>query len=153
MSRSHISKPEVGKALISAMAQLQKQEGKAFDQLLNNLGNTQQKAYVYYLPSLIENLKDKLLGKGVDFNESITQDASHLLHTLSKIGQVAEQVIDSHGGHAKLEQTYGTDFVNAREACVAVTKMSAEDLRSPASLNVHADGNSLTLKKSEAGVA
>ncbi|MEN2470408.1 hypothetical protein [Burkholderia sp. GS2Y] len=135
-------KSDMGQLLTDGLVRLSQRDEKAFNALLGTYGDLDNPVYMYYGPALIDNVKDKFVGKD-DFSHA--DDLSGALNVVGKVAQAAQQVIDSHGGPMNFQKNAGADFINLRDACLAVTKMSADDLRDPAKVKLKTEGNTLTL--------
>jgi hypothetical protein len=132
----------MGQLLTDSLVKLSQRDAKTFNALLSTYGDLDNPVYMYYGPALIDNVKDKFVGKE---NFSNADDLSGALNVVGKVAQATQQVIDSHGGTMEFQKNSGADFINLRDVCLAVTKMSADDLRDPEKVKLKAEGNTLTL--------
>ncbi|MCA8047102.1 hypothetical protein [Burkholderia arboris] len=121
-------KSDMGQLLTDGLDKLRQRDKKAFDALLGTYGDLDNPVYLYYGPALIDNVKDKFVGQK-DFSNA--DDLSGALSVVGKAADAARQEIDKHGGPMNFQKATGADFVNLRDACLAVAKMSGDTLRDP----------------------
>jgi hypothetical protein len=131
------------KLLEAAFGILRENHATELYPLLQTYGNLDHPIYMYYGPSLVENVKTKLVGRK-DLSDA--NDVALVLQVLGKTAQAFQAMLVVHGGPAAFEEKFGADFINLREVCLAVSQMSIETLTAPENLHFTSNGNALLLE-------
>lgn len=130
--------------VIKALDQLRTNDRVAYDSLCNMYGNLNAGIYLYYAPSLIQNIKNITIGAKPFSEENISRltDALHVLG--AAVGLCAAEV-EREGGTQGFSGKYGTNFFDARELCLGILKEQGYTFN-PANLELQANANSLLIR-------